>query len=116
MKTFKNQAAQGDMLARRVAKLPEGLKITLAENGHHILAHSETGHHHVVMERPGVEHFQDAMNLFRSFLVVPEGYEAPLVHLRDTHTHETLMFGPGIWEITRQREYDATAGWRAAAD
>lgn len=115
MKRFKNQAAQGDMLARRIEKLPEGVKPIPAESGHHILAHSETGHHHVVMEREGVKHFS-AMDLFRSFLVVPDDYEAPLVHLRDSHTHETIVFGPGIWEITRQREYDVTQGWRLAAD
>lgn len=115
MKTFRVQAAQGDMLARRIERLPEGVKPIPAEQGHHILAHSETGHHHVVLEREGVQHFS-GMDVLRSYLVVPEGYQAPLVHHRDTHTHETLVFEPGVYEIIRQREYDATAGWRYAAD
>lgn len=115
MHTFRFQAAQGDMLARKIDKLPDGVKPIPPENGAHVLAHSETGHNHVVMERPGVQHFS-GMDVLRSYLVVPEDAEVPLVHLRDTHTHETLMFGPGVYEIIRQREFDVTAGWRYAAD
>lgn len=116
MKRFKNQAAQGDMLARLIPALPDGVKPIPAAGGEHIIAHSETGHHHVVLERPGVEHYADAMDKLRSFLVVPPGELVQLIHKRTAHTHETLEFGPGVWEIRRQREFDVTAGWRLAAD
>ena len=118
MKIVETQAAQGDMLARRVAALPENVRPIPAVNGCHVITHSETGHDHVVLERPesGVQHYQDAMNSLRSFLVVPPGELADLIHKRDVHTHETLRFGPGVWEIRRQREFDVAAGWRVAAD
>ena len=54
MKTFQKQAAQGDLFIRRIDSLPEGVKSATAESGAYIVAHSETGHHHVVLERPGV--------------------------------------------------------------
>ncbi len=115
MKTFEKQAAQGDMMLIRIDKLPEGTKPIPAEAGQHVLAHSETGHHHVVLERPGLQHLS-GMDVLRSFLVVPEGEPVPLVHKRDHHTHETLMIPPGTYAVVRQREHDLTTGWRHAAD
>lgn len=115
MKRFQTMAAQGDMLIRRIDSLPEGVKPIDPENGKHILTHSESGHHHVVMERPGVKHFS-GMDLLRSYLVVPEGEEVDLVHERDHDTHETIRFGAGTYEILRQREADVGEGWRLAAD
>jgi hypothetical protein len=115
MKTFTNQAAQGDMLLRRIDKLPEGTVHIAPEGTEHVLTHSETGHDHCVAVRPGLHHLS-GMDVLRSFLVVPEGDPVPLYHKRDAHTHETLLIGPGIWEITRQREYDPTEGWKLAAD
>lgn len=107
--------AQGDVILLPIAGLPEkGHKPVASENGALIVTHSETGHHHVVMERPGVAMFQDAMGLFRSFLVI-EGGPADLEHLRSTDTHETVRLEPGVWEVRRQREY-SPEGWRRAAD
>jgi hypothetical protein len=115
MKTFVNMAAQGDMLIRRIESLPKGLKAIPPENGRHILTHSESGHHHVVMERPGIQHFS-GMDVLRSYLVVPEGEEVDLLHERNHDTHETIRFGPGTYEILRQREADLGDNWRMAAD
>lgn len=127
MKTFAKMAAQGDMLLRKIDALPvpmDQLEPVPTENGAHILTHSETGHHHQVLERPGVQHVRyvekhaKGMDILRSFLIVPDdGQETDVVHLRSTHTHETLRLpGPGIYEVTRQREWDVTKGWRYAAD
>lgn len=113
MKTFKTMAAQGDIALRRISALPAGLNPISAENGKHILAHSKTGHHHTVLERPGVQHFS-AMDEFRSYLVV-EGDPVDLVHERPFDTHETLRIDPGIYEVRRQREY-TPEGFRRAAD
>jgi hypothetical protein len=112
-RTFETLAAQGDIALRRIAALPEGLHPVPAENGKHILAHSETGHHHTVLERPDVQHFS-AMDEFRSYLVV-EGEPVDLVHERAFDTHETLRIKPGIYEVRRQREY-TPEGLRRAAD
>lgn len=116
VKRFENMAAQGDMLIRRVESLPDGVEPIAPEGGKHILTHSESGHHHIVMERPGVEHFKSGMDILRSYLVVPEGEEVDLVHERDHDTHETIRFGAGTYEILRQREADLGDNWRMAAD
>lgn len=107
--------AQGDVMLIPVADMPDG-KFTDGEmkNGAFVVTHSETGHDHIVMERPGVRMFQDAMDQFRALLVI-EGEPADLEHLRSTDTHETLRLEPGIWEVRRQREY-SPEGWRRAAD
>jgi len=113
MKTFKDIAAQGDMLIRRIEALPEDAKPAEAFNGAFVLAHSETGHNHIVMERPGVRFFS-AMDEFRSYLIV-EGEPAELQHQRSFDTHESLRIEPGIYEVRRQREY-TPEGFRRAAD
>ena len=107
--------AQGDVMLIPVAGMPAtGSEPSKTENGAYIVTHSETGHHHVVMERPSVRMFQDSIDLFRSWLVI-EGEPAELEHLRSTDTHETVSLEPGVWEVRRQREY-SPAGWRRAAD
>jgi len=90
------------------------MSLAKSENGNYIVTHSESGHHHVVMDHPDVRLYNDAMDLFRSFLVV-ENNPVDLVHLRSTDTHETIQFNPGIYEVRRQREY-SPQGWQRAAD
>lgn len=107
--------AQGDVMLIPVAAIPEaGHNPSSAIDGAHIITHSETGHHHVIDERPGVEMFQDTMNAFRAFLIV-EGEPAELKHLRSFDTHETVALEAGVWEVRRQQEY-SPEGWRRAAD
>lgn len=103
-KTFKNIAAQGDMLLRRIDKdkLPEGLVPAKAENGNFILAHSETGHHHVVKER-SAQLLIDQTNDFISYLNVSEPCE--IEHLRSHDTHEPIAIDVGVYEVRRQQEY-----------
>lgn len=113
MKTFTQMAAQGDLLICKIEALPENVSPVKATNGKFILAHSETGHNHVVLDRPGVEHFS-AMDEFRSYLVVSDG-PVELTHERSFDTHETIRIDPGIYELRRQREY-TPKGFRRAAD
>lgn len=105
---------QGDVCLLPVAEIPASARLVQAERGSFIVTHSETGHHHVVMERPGVRMFQDQMDQFRAWLEI-EGSPAELEHLRSTDTHEAISFEPGIWEIKRQRE-NSPQGWQRAAD
>lgn len=117
MKTFQDRAAQGDLLIRRVQALPAGLKPMNTERGRFIVAHSETGHHHVIAERPGVVVYETADPLL-SYLEVIEATdetEALLEHLRGHDTHESIKIGVGIYELRRQREH-APEGWRRVAD
>lgn len=113
MKIIQAQAAQGDVMFRKIAALPEGLTADKPINGAFIVAHSETGHNHVVMERPTVRMFS-GMDAFRSYLVVEDG-PAAVEHQRSFDTHQSFALSPGIWEVRRQREYVAE-GFRRAAD
>lgn len=114
MKTFKNIAAQGDMLLQRIEALPDDLFLQEAENGSHILAHSETGHHHVVADSPNIEYYQPANDNFTAYLVVNKE-PAVIRHLRSFDTHEAVEVQPGIYQIRRQREY-TPEGFRRAID
>lgn len=114
MKTrvFRLMAAQGDALLRKIDKLPDGLELAKAENGHFIVAHSETGHHHVVKER-SAQLLIDKTNSFIAYLNVLKPCE--LEHLRSFDTHEPLALEKGFYEVRRQREY-IPEGFRRAAD
>ena len=114
MKTFKNSAAQGDCLLRKIKKLPEGLTLVDAQNGQFVVAHSETGHNHCVKERPAVKLYA-SVDQFRGYLEVTGDQPAVLEHYRSFDTHEALEIKPGIYEIRRQREY-TPKGFRRAAD
>lgn len=105
--------AQGDMYLIPIKAIPADAKPLAAEEGRYILTHSETGHHHVVMEREGVRQFS-GMDVFQGFLNV-EGGAAELVHLRDHHTHAPQIVSPGAWLIQRQAAY-TPQGWERARD
>ena len=116
MKTFTRMAAQGDFIIMRINDIPTDVERIEPENGVYVVAHSETGHNHV-MEMDRVEAFKPAgvkeVDLYQMFLNV----EAPteINHLRSFDTHETLLVPPGKYEIRRQREYVAE-GFRRAQD
>lgn len=117
MKKFTNSAAQGDLLLIRVEKLPEGLSKMKSEGGNFIVAHSETGHHHVIAERENVIVY-GTENPLVSYLEVIEATdkaEAVIEHLRSFDTHESISISAGIYEIRRQREY-FPEGWRRVQD
>ncbi len=117
MKTFKNCAAQGDVMIRRIDKLPDGIEESVKENGRFVVAHSETGHNHVIEASPNV-HLYDGEDPFVSYLQVVEATDATetlLEHMRSFDTHETLKIPPGFFEVRRQREH-TPEGWRKAQD
>lgn len=112
MKTFKPPyTAQGDLNIFLVESIPSGLgELDANKDGQHVLAHSETGHHHII-DGNTVRVFDESE--FVSYLDVQE--ESNVVHMRDFHTHETIALPPGQYKITRQREY-VPEGYRRAAD
>lgn len=117
MRTFKNQAAQGDLFVRRIDALPAGITPLKTENGHFIVAHSETGHHHVIAERPNVMVYTtaDPQISYLQVIEATDAMETVLEHLRSFDTHESISIGAGIYELRRQREY-SPAGWRQVQD
>jgi hypothetical protein len=113
MKTFKKVAAQGDVMFKKTDALPEGLIKADVENGKYVVAHSETGHNHTVLER-NAQLLIDKTNEFIAYLVVNEG-GAVLEHERSFDTHESIAFDEGVYEVRRQREY-TPEGYRRAQD
>lgn len=118
MKTFLKTAAQGEALFRRIDAAPDSLVDVAPVDGQVIIAHSETGHHHVMSA--------DTVTLHRPAegVAVPEGLEilyaivrepTALEHLRPHDTHEPILFEPGVYEIRRQREY-TPEGFRRVED
>jgi len=117
MKTVGKMAAQGDFLIRRIDALPTANLVEMdSVKGFHTVAHSETGHNHV-MAADNVTALKDRETsddkLFSLFLEVTAPTE--ITHLRDHDTHETLLVPAGTYEIRRQREYVA-GEFRRAAD
>ena len=112
MKTFHQQAAQGDILLRKIDALPEDLTPAKAVDDKYIVAHSETGHHHVVPQADCML-YEAANDPMIMYLVVNN--DTVLEHLRSFDTHDPIKIGKGNYEIRRQREY-TPEGWRRVAD
>lgn len=112
---IETQGAQGDLLVRRSRVDVAGLVERLREGGRHIVAHSETGHHHAIDDKMGQIHRYATANPLVDLLVVDDGCEADVVHHRDWDTHPTITLGGGTWEIRRQREH-TPEGWRLVVD
>lgn len=117
-KTFKTVCAQGDVLFRRVAAIPTDAVVVPAAGRKLIIAHSETGHHHVMeldrkRGKPAVEMFSAKDNPLLAWLKVNR--QTALEHHRPFDTHEPILFAPGVYEVRRQREY-SPEGWRQVAD
>lgn len=132
-------SAQGDMLiipkdlwnAHKEATLihfkTEAEKADTADGGF-IVAHSETGHHHMLYLNPIPKEGEHEVNfvspaLYRptvgspemfAFIKAPEGGE--IRHLRPYDTHATLTLPKGFEGVlVRQREY-TPQGWRRVED
>ena len=116
MKYVNKVAAQGEMLIRRVDGFNGTRKEMETENGKFILAHSETGHHHVI-DREHVQVFEQTENVPEGMGILQMIVNSPseITHLRSTDTHEPLMLGEGLWEVRLQREY-TPEGYRRVAD
>lgn len=117
MRTFRNQAAQGDLLIRRIDLIPKDVKPLLADRGMFIVAHSETGHNHVIENRPNIAMFTtgDPMISYLRVIECTDAAETIIKHLRTFDTHESILIPPGDYEIRRQREY-TPEGWRRVED
>ena len=115
MNTFKNQAAQGDLFIKRIKTLPESAISINPDNGFYIMAHSETGHHHVVEAVPGCEVYQDSEDPMTMYMKVIDATEVTLKHLRSFDTHAPIDFLKGIFRFRRARER-TPEGWRRVAD
>jgi len=115
--TFKNCAAQGDLLLRRIPALPTGVNKLAPENGLFVVAHSETGHNHVIDATQTVQWYgtDDPMVSYLEVVEATDATETLLRHLRGFDTHKTIVIPPGVFELRRQCEY-TPEGWRRVED
>lgn len=102
MKTFKKTAAQGDILIERVKAIPQTAQKVAQKTKHVVVAHSETGHHHVMLAERTIQYTMPT-NAMVSYLDVQQ--KDVLRHLREHDTHEGLEFPVGKFRVTRQREH-----------
>jgi hypothetical protein len=88
MKTFTRMAAQGDFIIFRVNDIPQSVERLSPEKGKIIVAHSETGHNHV-MTADTVEAYKPSgvndVDLYEMFLIVKEPTEIQHLRTHDTH-------------------------------
>lgn len=114
---IKKCGAQGDVLLRRVDKIPDGFVRTERKPGEAIIvSHSETGHHHAI-GAPDVVAWEDKSKPLVCYLQMGDAL-CDIDHLRSYDTHETLRLTGGkgtIWEARRQREH-TPEGWRRVQD
>lgn len=81
--------------------VPVRTKVTGTEHNMFIVAHSETGHHHVLeSKKPFIVNQSD-----KEFLI--ELFEpAKLVHKKTVDKHNTLTVAPGKYKVIYKNEYD----------
>jgi len=105
-------ARQGDVLLQPVDEIPENAEAVKSEKGSHVIAHSETGHNHVLASHK-VNMFMMRDDPLVAYIEVSES--TLLDHQRSFDTHETIRVHPGKYRIRRQREHSPD-GWRRARD
>lgn len=111
MKTFTKCAAQGDLLIIKVDRVPGGYTQASPTDNRYVVAHSETGHHHVVEADPNVQYWTNSKDMMKAYLVVEKVIGATLQHCRSFDSHEPILIPPGIYELRRQREYVTGGYW-----
>ena len=116
MKTVREVGAQGDVMFCRIndVEIPNTAKKVTPVNGYHVVAHSETGHHHQIAADGRITMLMDESDPFTCYLRV-DGFNAEVVHNRSFDTHETLALPAGTWQVRRQREY-TPKGFRRVED
>lgn len=107
-----NTFAQGEIYARKIESLPEGLKPFTEKNkqGSWIISHSESGHHHVidasgvtVMER--TKDVPDGMRILYAIVDQPTQLRQDAANAHEAHD----LDGGSIYEMRIAREYDPFA-------
>ncbi|MDX2253311.1 MAG: hypothetical protein NW202_13580 [Nitrospira sp.] len=103
---------QGDIVIVEVPSIPSTATRKEPENGRHIVAHSETGHHHFVNAADAV-HFQaeDPNVCYLQMLT-----DSPVVHDRAWDTHAPQMLDGGKCYIGIRQVEKSPEGWRRVAD
>jgi hypothetical protein len=98
------QARQGDVLIERISRLPTQLTSCPRERGRLVLAHGEVTFHTHAIADPDVELLarpgETVGDVAERWLRVGRG-GATVVH----DEHAAIGLAPGIYRVTRQREF-----------
>lgn len=113
---------QGDILIERIDALPSELAPVAPGESGYIVAHSETGHHHLAVGPDGgaggVRYLRPADDVAQTGLVAyldVLAEHADILHLRAWDTHEPIRLPTGAYRIVRQRE-SRPEGWARVED
>lgn len=91
----------GEVMLVPVIEVPEGMKQHRTKS--FIVAHSETGHHHVLeCDQEMAVYSDEEENKFFVQLFAP----GKLVHKKTYDSHKTLEADPIIYEVHPKREYN----------
>ena len=90
----------GELFLLPVDKIPKG---NTSKHDMFILAHSESGHHHVLQSKTkfSVTEVGDAVE---RYILLDE--VAELVNQKTFDIHETRMLAPGAYKVYAKKEYD----------
>lgn len=101
-----DQQRQGEILFIRVEDFTDqdgDYESVKPENGNLIVAHSETGHHHVIERSKEADLLISKTNQFIGRLIVSNDVEVK--HLRSFDTHKTLNLPKGKYVLRYRKEY-----------
>lgn len=103
-----NQIQQGDVILRRVEKLPKGINEVKRKNSAVVLAEGEhTGHAHRIFDADAMFYEKDGKFYLKNSKPVTLQHEE----------HKPFVIEPGIWEVGQVREKDWLSGMtRIVAD
>jgi hypothetical protein len=88
----------GELCLRPVNTMPTGKTINYT---HYIAAHSESGHHHVIESKHGIEVLEQNNE---RYILIKE--VSKLFHQKTFDIHETQYLAPGVYQVTHKIEYD----------
>jgi len=100
--------AQGEIYARKVETLPEGLAAFTerSADGEWIISHSESGHHHL-LGADGVDVMERTEDVPSGMRILYAIVKEPTRLYQDAATpHDAHEVPPGLYEFRIAREYD----------
>jgi hypothetical protein len=95
-----NQLQQGDVIGRRLDKLPDGCMEVKRIQGHIVVMHGESGHTHVIEDLDALFYEKDGKHYLVATKPVTLSHEE----------HHSQVIEPGVWEIGQVREKDWLSG------
>ncbi len=102
-----NPIMHGENFLEEVAKLPREFRkdAQITKSKSVVIAHSETGHHHVIESAKDIELIVKGVE---EYLVVSTA--AKIKHQKSFDKHNTLDIAPGIYRVTHKQEYNPFEG------